>query len=140
MIHGSLQIIEKALGWQKYEGNNIALRFVRIVITVLLVNLAWVFFRMPSLEQAVGIIARMFTPEAMGVPYVVSVYGGSAPVIIIILALAILLYKEITEEFKLCPPAFFRKPVGRWAEYIVLFAMILSVGVLDGGSFIYVSF
>ena len=140
MIHGSLQIIEKALGWQKYEGNNIALRFVRIVITVLLVNLAWVFFRMPSLEQAVGIIARMFTPEAMGVPSVVSVYGGSAPVIIIILALAILLYKEITEEFKLCPPAFFRKPVGRWAEYIVLFAMILSVGVLDGGSFIYVSF
>lgn len=140
VIHGAMQIIEKVLGWQKYEGKSMAVRLVRIVTTVLLVNLAWVFFRMPSLEQSVGIIARMFTPEAMGVPSIVSVYGGSAPVLIIILALTMLLYKEITEEFKLCPPAFVRTPVIKWAEYIVLFAMILSVGVLDGGSFIYVSF
>lgn len=140
VMHGTLQVIEKALGWQKYEGKNMAVRLVRIVMTVLLVNLAWVFFRMPSLEQAVGIIVRMFTPEAMGVPSIVAIYGGSAPVLIIILAMAMLLYKEITEEFKLCLPAFVRTTVIRWAEYIVLFAMILSVGVLDGGSFIYVSF
>lgn len=140
VVHGILQIIEKALGWHKFEGKNLVVRIIRTVTTFLLVNIAWVFFRMPTLAQASGIIAKMFTLDAIGVPSIVSVYGGSAPVLIIVLALAILLYKEIKEEFNLCTPALFRTPVVRWVEYIILFAMILSVGVLDGGSFIYVSF
>jgi len=138
VMHGVLQIIEKALGWQKYEGKNMAVRFVRIAVTFLLVNFAWVFFRMPSVGEAFGVIGRMFT--LLGAPSLASVYGGFAPIVILILALSILMYKELTEEFISRKPAFLSTPIVRWATYVTLFALILCVGVLDGGSFIYVSF
>lgn len=138
VMHGVLQIIEKALGWQKYDGKNMAVRFVRIAVTFLLVNFAWVFFRMPSVGEAFGVIGRMFT--LLGAPSLASVYGGFAPIVILILALSILMYKELTEEFISRKPAFLSTPVVRWATYVTLFALILCVGVLDGGSFIYVSF
>lgn len=138
MMHGVIQIIEKALGWQKYEGKKLVIRLVRTAVTFLLVNFAWVFFRMPSVGEAFGVIGRMFT--LLGAPSLASVYGGFAPIVILILALSILMYKELTEEFISRKPAFLSSQVVRWATYVTLFALILCVGVLDGGSFIYVSF
>jgi D-alanyl-lipoteichoic acid acyltransferase DltB (MBOAT superfamily) len=44
-MHGLLQIAEKALGWQKYEGRNFGIRIARMGITFLLVDFAWVFFK-----------------------------------------------------------------------------------------------
>ncbi len=41
IIHGVAQIAEKALRLQKYEGGN---RRLRIIITFLIVNFAWIFF------------------------------------------------------------------------------------------------
>ena len=138
MMHGALQIIEKALGWQKYEGKNLVIRLARISVTFLLVNLAWVFFRMPSIGEAFGVIGRMFTLP--GIPSLASVYGGFAPIIILVIAISILVYKELAEEFICRKLALLSNPVVRWATYVTLFALILCVGVLDGGSFIYVSF
>ena len=60
-MHGVLQIIEKALGLQKYDGKNWGVKVVRIIITFLLVNFSWVFFRMPNISDAFGMIGRIFT-------------------------------------------------------------------------------
>ena len=49
--HGLFQIVEKALGQQKCEYGALG-KTIKIVITFLLVNFAWIFFRMPTLGDA----------------------------------------------------------------------------------------
>ncbi len=136
VMHGVLQIIEKALGWQKFEGNSWAVKAVRICVTFLLVNFAWVFFRMPNISDAVGVIGRMFT--SIGTPYLKDL-GGPA-IIVLAISMSILVFKDLRDEFFAGKCGFLNAKVLRWVIYIALFSMILTFGVLDGGQFIYVSF
>lgn len=136
VMHGVLQIIEKALGWQKYEGKNWTVRTVRIAVTFLLVSFAWVFFRMPNIGDAFGMIGRMFTN--IGVPSLSDM--GPSGMIIVAIGLFLLVFKELREEFFPNRMVFFNHRVVRWSAYVSLFCMILLFGVLDGGQFIYVSF
>lgn len=136
VMHGVLQIIEKALGWQKYERRNWAVRIVRIAVTFLLVNFVWVFFRMPSIGDAFGMIGRIFTN--IGVPSLSDI--GPEGIIIVMIGLFLLIFKELREEFFPGRFRFLEMRVSRWVVYVSLFCMILLFGVLDGGQFIYVSF
>lgn len=136
VMHGVFQIVEKALGWQKYEGHNWAVRGIRMIVTFLLVNFAWVFFRMPNISDAIGVIGRMLT-EA-GIPSLSDL--GPAGIIIIAMALPILVFKDLREEFFPSRFGFLDKRLTRWVVYVSLFCMILLLGVLDGGQFIYVGF
>lgn len=136
VMHGLFQIVEKALGWQKYEGKSWAVRGVRIIVTFLLVNFAWVFFRMPSIEDAWGAIVRMLT--SFGTPRLSEI--GSAILLIIVMGLSVLFFKDIREEYFSDKLRFLETKPFRWAIYVGLFCMVLMFGALDGGSFIYVSF
>lgn len=136
VMHGLLQIIEKALGWQKYEGKNIALKVVRIVVTFLLVNFAWVFFRMPDIRSAFSMIGQMFTK--VGTPNL-SDLGGAA-LLMLAIGLAILVFKDLRDEFFPNKLRFLEAKSVRWSIYVGLFCLIMMFGVLDGGQFIYVSF
>lgn len=135
-MHGVLQIIEKALGWQKYEGKKWGVRAVRIIITFLLVNFAWVFFRMPSIGDAWGAIDRMFTN--FGVPNLSDLSGSIR--LVLVISLSILVFKDFRDEFFSNKMRFLETKLVRWSIYVVLFCMIITLGVLDGGQFIYVSF
>ncbi len=135
-MHGVLQITEKALGWQKYEGNSWAVKTVRICVTFLLVNFAWVFFRMPSIGEAWEVFTRMFTNP--GMPELSDL--GASAMIMLLTSLSILAFKDLKDEFFSRCMKILDKPVVRWTVYVVLFSMILAMGVLDGGQFIYVSF
>ncbi len=135
-MHGLFQIVEKALGWQKYEGHNGAIKTIRICVTFLLVNFAWVFFRMPSVEDAWGVICRMFMN--FGIPNL-SDFGGAA-IIMATISFLILLFKDARDEFFSNKFLFLDRKIVRWVVYVVLFCMVLNFGVLDGGQFIYVSF
>ena len=135
-MHGVLQIIEKALGWQKYEGKSWAVKLLRICITFLLVNFAWIFFRMPSIGEAWGAISRIFTN--FGTP-TLSDLGGSI-LLVIVLGLFILAFKDLRDEFFCGKMRFLEAKPVRWAIYVGLFCMVLMFGSLDEGSFIYVSF
>lgn len=135
-LHGMFQIIEKTLGRQKYEGHNWAVKITRIFVTFLLVNFAWILFRMPTIEDAYLVIFKMFT--SISIPEM-SDYGSSS-LIMVLIGLSILVLKDIKDEF--FPNKFlvlYRQPV-RWMVYVCMFCMILAFGVLDGGQFIYVSF
>ena len=135
-MHGLFQIIEKALGWQKYEGNSWLIKGLRIVVTFFLVNFAWVFFRMPNIGDARGAIVRMFT--AFGTPNL-SDLGGSISLVISI-GLFTLIFKDLRDEYFRDKMRFLEfKPI-KWAIYVLLFCMLLLFGDLDGGQFIYVSF
>lgn len=132
-IHGVAQIIEKALGISKTESKSIV-KLVRIVVTFILVTLAWVFFRMPTLGDALHFIGRMFTN--FSVPEVLSVTNFA----IYVMAIALVFFKELREEFFPNRMRFLRNRYVKWAEYVVIFCLILLCGALDSGSFIYGSF
>lgn len=132
-LHGVAQIIEKALGLQHMESRNAAVRVVRIGCTFVLVAAAWMFFRMPTIDGAFDFFARMATSFNSG-----EVLHDQQTSIAI--GLPILLFKDLRDEFFPSRLRWLDSPVCRRAIYLMLFALIIFMGVLDGGQFIYVNF
>ena len=142
-IHGLIQIVEKFAGIApkgKYYERVECCRFlkpIRILLTFMLVNLAWIFFRMPTIADAIGVIRRMITE-----------FGGQPPfykterstIIFMATALLVMIGIEIWQEYLRDRIRLFNNRYMRFAVYVCLFCMILCLGVLDASSFIYVSF
>lgn len=133
LIHGFAQIIEKALGLNNKKSTGFV-RLLRIVATFVLVTLAWVFFRMPTLGDAIQFIAHGI--KDISTPEVLSVTNFA----IYVMAIALVAFKETREEFFPNRLRFLDQKYVRWAEYVVIFCLILLCGALDSGSFIYGSF
>lgn len=136
LLHGIVQSVEKLLGLQKYEGHNVVIIIIRIIITFIIVNIAWIYFRMPTIGDANEIIIKIFVNP--GKPSIADM-GGTASLILVI-TLPILILKDFKDRFANKSFLFLQKKPIQWAIYLCLFCMILSLGVLDGGQFIYVSF
>lgn len=136
-MHGIFQIAEKAFGWQKYEGNNYLVKGSRIFVTFLLVNFAWVFFRAPSIRSASEVICIIFTNLGH---FDVSALGGITNLVLSVFGVAILIFKDVKDEFFANRMKWMQQPMVRWGVYVFLFAFTLGFGVLDGGQFIYVNF
>ena len=137
-IHGLVQIVEKMLGVQKMKGNNGLVRLVRIVMTFLLVNFAWVFFRMPSLEDAIGVIGHIFNVHQSMSLEVTSKHIF----LLMVVGTVILLMKDVRDEFAPNKMRLFESKlkVVRWGSYLAVIVMIMLTGVFDAGQFIYANF
>ena len=131
IIHGLVQIIEKVLHLQRYDGKNLAVRSVKILGTFVIVNFAWIFFRMPTLGEACDFIARIFTH-----------FGETCSLADYKLAilLAIPLFKDVRDEFFCQSLSFLNGRVAKMLIYVFLFVCILLLGVFSSGQFIYVNF
>lgn len=143
VLHGVLQIIEKMLGIDpkgKFANAKVlkTLLPLRVLVTFLLVNLAWIFFRMPTISGAFDVIGRMIHDR--GSLNIVDIYNGTAPVFIVAVGLVLLVLNDLVKESGLKWFTFLNKPVFQWCWYVLLFVLVLSIGVLDGGQFIYASF
>lgn len=136
LFHGVCQVIEKMLGLQKCETNNALVRAVRILFTFALVTLAWVFFRMPTIEDGWGVISNMVTGGSLDLSY-----ANQKWKLIMAVSMTILISKELCEEYKPHLSLFnHRNCFVRWSSYIALILLIMLCGILDAGQFIYVSF
>ena len=142
-IHGFFQVLEKFLFGDRLKkelkDNNRRmsyLRLLRICITFSIVSFAWIFFRMPSLSDAVSFISKIIVD--FGSFSLAPLDNTSAA--ILAMALLVLLLREIREEC--CPRKMkvLNKPITKWFFYLWVTCFILLMGVLDGGQFIYVSF
>lgn len=135
--HGLFQIIEKAIGQQKCNYGWFG-KTIKIIITFLLVNFAWIFFRMPTLKDAVGVITRIFD---FSLPMTVYMHGFTAT-FYIGLGVVFLLFKDVRDEFFPEKFKFFenRYAVVRWTSYVVIMSMILLCGVFGADQFIYANF
>ena len=140
-IHGLLQIIEKALGLDpkgRYASRIDALKFlkpIRIIITFMLVNLAWIFFRMPTVSDAWEVICKIVTADK-------GMFQEVQYMPIMVLIFAMLIGGELSEEYLNSRFNLFscKYSIVRRGAYLLLFAFLLLYGVLDASSFIYVSF
>ncbi len=135
--HGVFQIIEKAIGQQTCNYGWFG-KSVKILVTFLLVNFAWIFFRMPTLSDAIGMISRIFDPT---LPMSIDIQSRHI-FALIVLGTVILLAKDFTDEFM---PKRFRLyenelRVVRWGAYVLTMLLILLTGVFDAGQFIYANF
>jgi D-alanyl-lipoteichoic acid acyltransferase DltB (MBOAT superfamily) len=111
-------------------------RWIQIVSTFILACFAWIFFRANSTEDAFLIMRKIFTEP--GIPYKESIttyiYG--------IFGLGILMLKESHDEFFPNKYKFFEseKPIVSAFATALIIILILSIGVFDGGQFIYFQF
>lgn len=136
-MHGVCQIVEKMLGQQgcRYRAMGKA---VKIIITFLLVNFAWIFFRMPTLGDACRVIGRIFDPSLP-----LSIFlPTSTDLLLIVTGVAMLLGKDLLDEFMpgRCRLLDNRRAVVRWAVSVLLMVMILMTGVFGADQFIYANF
>lgn len=130
LLHGIFQIIEKIFGLNKLKSHGI-IKFARICFTVLLVNFAWIFFRMPTFEDAFQYVQRIFTNFSGNI---LQFMGALAYI-------AIVLSKDLIDEYKIKTLSLFhhKNTIIRWATYLILLFIIAIDGVF-GGQFIYSGF
>lgn len=135
--HGLFQIVEKAIGQQKCVYGWFG-KSVKIIITFLLVNFAWIFFRMSTLKDAVSIILRMFDTS---LPLTLYVAALPTPPLIVIGCLMLFL-KDFRDEFYPNKLRLMNSPHAfvRWGTYVGLIVLILLMGVFSSDQFIYANF
>lgn len=143
VIHGVLQVAEKALCiapkgvlYDKVESLK-WLKPIRIAITFLLVSFAWIFFRMPTLADAWGVISQIFTDQTA---QKILDKANNKDILFMAVGIMSILAVEVRSEFLLDKFTWIDRKYCKWALYVIAFVMILCMGVLDAGSFIYVSF
>lgn len=136
-MHGVCMVIERLVYGEKikqlsdkFSMSNI----IRIIITFIIVNFAWIFFRINNLGDVMQIFKKIFTEP--GKPFLDTntlLMGFVAMVIIFIYDLV----KEKHLNMHLLSSRFM---VVRYLTAIMLIVYILAFGVLNGGSFIYFQF
>lgn len=138
VMHGVIQIVEKAFGIQKLKSQNVFVKLGRIVITFLLVNFAWIFFRMPSLADACGVIGHIFDFNQSVRLEVTSMHIF----LLMVVGTIILLFKDVRDEFAPNKMQLFESKykVVRWISYVAVITLIMLTGVFDAGQFIYANF
>lgn len=137
-MHGLIQIVEKALGIQKLKSSNRLVKLGRILVTFLLVNFAWIFFKMPSLGDAVGVISHIFDIHQS-----MALEVTSKHIFLLMMAgTVILLFKDVRDEFAPNKLRLFesRYKAVRWLSYLAVIVLIMLTGVFDAGQFIYANF
>ncbi len=133
VLHGAFQILEKFLGLQKCESGGVV-RLLRIMLTFMLVNFAWIFFRMPDLYSGFDVCRRIFTAGG-------SLFIDALSMCLGMFAVAVVFFKELFEETGSSFTLFNnRSCVVRWLSYIAVMVIILLLGVFDSTQFIYVNF
>ena len=137
MMHGVFQIIEKMFGQQKCNYGRFG-KAIKITITFLLVNFAWIFFRMPTIGEACGVIARIFD---LSQPMSVYMHGFSVT-FFVTFGLALLVTKDVMDEFFPSKFQFFnsKQPLVRWSSYLFIMISIMLAGRFSADQFIYVNF
>ena len=136
-IHGVFQIVEKMLGQQKCNYGWVG-RTMKIVVTFLIINFAWIFFRMPTLADACGVIERIFDfslPMTLYKP-------NNTNVVLCLMGISILFVKDWFDEYRPGRYCLFdneRRWI-RWCSYIVVFILIMMTGVFGADQFIYANF
>lgn len=136
-IHGIYQIIEKAIGQQKCIYGNLG-KCIKISITFLLINFAWIIFRMPTLADAYGVITRIFDTQLPMTVYVDLIPNFPFT----LLGTGLLIAKDLRDEF--IPNQILilnnKSQFIRWGGYISIIILIMIAGVFGADQFIYANF
>lgn len=138
LLHGGMLMVEKMLGIRKLKTGSRWERFIRIVLTFTCINMTWIVFRVHSISDGLNVIGKILTMDS-GTDIL---SPGNKNVIIMVTGIIMLFTKDLSDEFFPDHLKLFdnkSRPV-RWVSYTVVMIMVLSVGMLDSGQFIYAKF
>lgn len=136
IIHGIAQCFEKIFGWNKAAQGTLKVIF-KTFLTFLIVNFAWIYFRMPSITEGNGVIARIFSLKGNGVelPTEENLIGVLAAIIIL------LIFDFAPHRESPLPKLFTNSSLAkRRIAYVNVMLAILIFGVFENGAFIYIQF
>lgn len=132
-IHAFFLSLERIFDWPKYLRKNIITRFLLIVIIIIQVWVAWVFFRANGITQAVEIIRVMFSFNTIG-NFTFSFNE--------VFFISIGVLREIWIYHKLRKDMFYPRRFSRVVDVILLSVLIVACIFLrgQGSEFIYFQF
>jgi D-alanyl-lipoteichoic acid acyltransferase DltB (MBOAT superfamily) len=106
-------------------------KFIRIIIAFVIINFAWIFFRMPTLTDAIKFITHILTN------YDYSIDGLPYRLFLIF----IVLFKDFADEYDIRQIRLMHSNyvLVRWITYCFLISFICISGIF-GGQFIYSGF
>lgn len=133
-LHGLFQIVEKMFHLQKCE--NSGLKWFRILVTFVCVDFAWIFFRMPTVSDALSVINKIFTDLRF------SVDVDLMTLLWCFVLIMVVCLKDLGDEYNISSLRVFHHKITfiRWFSYVTVLFLILFSGVLDASQFIYVKF
>lgn len=134
-IHGLVQCLERFFHLGDTPRSRL-IAFIRIVVTFLIVNFAWIFFRMPTLGDAVGVIRRILT-FAQGASLTLP---KTSLMLLLFATVALVVFEILGEYYPRVRFLHHKNLFIRIVSVVSLVFMILTIGVLDSGQFIYVNF
>lgn len=136
-LHGIAQIIEKLVYKERLKtlSNRLSIITVlRVLITFSIVSIAWIFFRVPNINDAGIVVSKIFTD--LGMPFI-----DIHTLFFVAISLPILIAKDVCDQWfpkvKLLESA---NSTIRIITCLLLVAFILLFGKLDSQSFIYFQF
>ena len=112
-------------------------RSIRWVLNFVLVAIAWVFFRASNFQNAKQILKNIYTFKSG------SLYIGNASYLVYSFLLILFLFAAEYNAEKLNNRyawLYSERKVLRWSAYLFLILTLLSIGVFNGGQFIYFQF
>ena len=157
-IHGLYQIIGYELKGVKEKINKrlhtkteaVSYRLGQVLVTFLLTAFAWIFFRAPSIGDALGYIRRMLTKPDLWSFFNGELYNlglDRTEMNVLVVSLAVLFLVELVRYFKQQLPDAFLAEQNLWFRWGVLLALIGAVAVFgvygpgyDAQQFIYFQF
>jgi len=132
-LNGLFQIIVNFFKLNKRRDTSKVIHLINILITFILIDFTWVFFRANNITHAMSIIESVFTKS--GGLFI----GNNASFIYSIIGLGILLVKDFKDEYNITY-LILETRVAKYAWYAILTILILLIGVFDGSQFIYFQF
>jgi D-alanyl-lipoteichoic acid acyltransferase DltB (MBOAT superfamily) len=125
--------IRKQFGIRKNSTKHVA---YSIVTTLILVLIAWVFFRAASIQAAVAIITKIIS--SVGPVF----YESPANLIYAVFGILVLFAADFNREFMTKPISllYHKYSAIRIGTIVSMIMIILLIGVFDGGQFIYFQF
>ena len=128
--------MEKAIGQSQCKYNGFG-KLLKILITLFIINLAWIFFRMPTISDAFGVIGHILEFDNQS-----GLFWPDYNNLFISFGVMLLIIKDFRDEFfpRKIQLMENRYLVVRWATYLALVIFIMLNGVLGSDQFIYANF
>lgn len=137
-MHGAFMIIERLVYGEKikYISNDTSrINIIRWLVTFIIINLSWIFFRLDNLTDVVTVISKIFTN--MDSLYInSSVIGHAIPALLLVFFYDWFAEKKNNKQLMLDSS----KIWVRWGTYIFLIMFLILFGSFEQTQFIYFQF
>ena len=124
----------------KSENESPVISIFKILLTFVLVNIGWIFFRANNVSEALYIVSNLFSKISFTIPSLnmgLTYFG----LVYILMLIGFLMFVEFIQERTSIKKLLETFPVAiRWSGYIVLLLIITTFGVFNHTQFIYFQF